>query len=79
MLTGWIESNGMSLEGDAAVGITTPGAIFKVSLDGMAYDGQLRPDLMLPACKEVDFEQCVAVAARYRTVAQPRQFGVAVT
>ena len=56
------ESNGMSLEGNAAVWITSPSAIFKVSLDGMAYSGQLRPNLMLPAGKEVDFEQCVAVA-----------------
>ena len=48
-------------ERDAPVGIGASGAVFEVSLDGAAHVCELAADLVVPARKELDFQEEIPV------------------
>ncbi len=64
------ESDAVSLQADASVGIGTGCAVFQVSLDGAAYVGELAAYLVMPSGEEFHFQKMVAVGVANVTVAQ---------
>ena len=58
-------------ERDAAVRVGAAGAVFEVSLDGAAHVRELAADLVVPARKELDLKQEIAVCGLREAVMQP--------